>query len=62
MNKTYDQVEWSFLEDMMRRLDFCDAWIDLILWCVKSVSYSIMLNDKKGVDFKPTKGLRQGDP
>lgn len=30
--------------------------------CVSSVSYSIILNGKGRHRFKPTKGIRQGDP
>lgn len=43
MSKTYDRVEWSFLEDIMRRLGFVERWINLIMTCVNTVSYSILI-------------------
>ncbi|KAK3230966.1 hypothetical protein Dsin_002847 [Dipteronia sinensis] len=52
MSKAYDRVEWVFIENMMLRLGFSDSWVNRIMGCVKSVSYSL----------KPTRGLRQGDP
>lgn len=30
-SKVYDQVKWSFLENLMRRMDFCERWIRLIM-------------------------------
>jgi len=31
MSKAYDQVEWAFLEFMMRQMGFPEAWISLIV-------------------------------
>jgi hypothetical protein len=62
MWKAYDWVEWSFLEAMMRALDFEEKWIALIMTCVKSVSYSVLVNGVPYGKIWPSKGLRQGDP
>lgn len=34
----------------------------LIMACVNSVTYSVLVNGKPGQLIKPTRGLRQGDP
>jgi len=44
MSKTYNRVEWPFLEAIMRRMGFMEQWITLIMACVKSISYSILIN------------------
>ncbi|XP_042953063.1 uncharacterized mitochondrial protein AtMg01250-like [Carya illinoinensis] len=36
--------------------------IDLITRCISSVFYSILLNGEPQPFFKPTRGLRKGDP
>ncbi|CAL9019993.1 unnamed protein product, partial [Prunus brigantina] len=62
MNKAYDRVEWNFLEAMMRKLGFADKWVRLIMSLVKSVELALVINGKPGSYFKPTRGIRQGDP
>lgn len=45
----------------MKRIGFGDKWIKLIMLCMKTVSFSIMVNgESKGLVF-PTYVLRQGD-
>ena len=62
MNKAYDQVEWCFLEDLMRKMGFNERWIGLLMICMKIVTNSILVNcETKGV-IQPTRGIRQRDP
>jgi hypothetical protein len=44
MSKAYDRVEWGFLEGMMRTMGFAEKWIRLIMQCVSSVTYSVLVN------------------
>ncbi|XP_062026327.1 uncharacterized protein LOC133742658 [Rosa rugosa] len=62
VNKAYDSVEWDFLHAVLLKLGFHSHWVMLIMNCVKTVSFSVLVNGKPSIFFNPTRGLRQGDP
>jgi len=60
--KSYDSVPWQFLFYMMRRMRFHERWIGWVKGCLTSASISILVNGSPTDEFKPRRGLRQGDP
>lgn len=62
MQKAYDRVEWDFLRDYLLRLGFHSHWVQLIMQCISTPSFSIKMNGEFLPTFHPTRGLRQGDP
>ena len=62
MEKAYDRIEWDFLWQTLEAFGFPSKWILWIKECVSSVSYSVKVNGQPSPWFKPSRGLRQGDP
>ena len=62
MSKVYVKVEWCFLIEIMRKMGFCDNWLNLIHECISMVSYSILVNGKPKGEIFLSRGIRQGDP
>lgn len=55
-------MKWPFLNQILVSLNFPEKFVNWIMTCVSSVSYSILINGKPSPPFLAKKGLRQGDP
>jgi ribonuclease HI len=62
MSKAYDRIEWPFLKEVLNSMGFPQHWISLIMNCVSTVSFSVLLNGGPCQSFLAHRGLRQGDP
>jgi hypothetical protein len=62
MRKAYDRVEWTYLEAIMLKLGFSRAWVTLVMRLVSLVSFSVLFNGAPQEEFRPSRGIRQGDP
>lgn len=60
--KAFDTVNWDFLMDTMMEMNLGHTWCNWIRALLDSVRISILINGTPTKEFKPERGLRQGDP
>lgn len=62
LQKAYDGVNWEFIKVVITNLGFSNTFKKWIMACISSVIYEVIVNGGKSDQFKPSRGLRQGDP
>ena len=61
ISKAYDRVEWHFLQSIMEKMGFPAGWIERVMSCVTTPSFSVLVNGKPYGMIQPSRGICQGD-
>lgn len=61
LQKAYDTISWEFLEEVLIGLNFHPIFVEWVMECITSPSFSIIVNGISHGFFKGKSGLRQGD-
>ena len=61
LENVYDKLEWSFIKDILGKVNLLEKFIQVIMSCVSIVSSSVLFNGGYLEEFCPSGGIRQGD-
>lgn len=62
LEKAFDNVKWSFVDEVLQQMGFGQIWRMWIKGCIEKIPFSILVNGSSCGKFLSEKGLRQGDP
>lgn len=62
LEKAYDKFEWSFIRSMLKRFNFPDILIEIIMSCITMVTTSILFNRGSLEPFEPTRDKTRRPP
>ncbi|KAA3471031.1 reverse transcriptase [Gossypium australe] len=60
MSIAHDKVEWDFVKEVMLNIGFARKWVDLIIKCITTASYTVITSERRGNCFQPTRGQIRG--
>lgn len=62
LSKAFDRLEWDFIANALQRKGFHHHFINLVLSCINSSSFSVNINGQTYGAFNANRGIRQGCP
>lgn len=61
LEKAYDKLQWSFIREMLIRVNLPGDLINIIMSCISMVSTFILFNGEALESIFSFRGIRQGD-
>eukprot|EP00253_Pinus_taeda_P011019 PITA_11019 len=62
LSKAFDSISWDYMQKILTAFGFAPPWIRWVSSLVSSSFFSILINGIPSTTFRPSRGIRQGDP
>lgn len=62
LEKAYDRLSWKCIKETMEDIGLPQRFIQIVMHCISTSTMSVLWNGEALEEFKPTRGIRQGDP
>ena len=60
ISKAFDTVRWSFIENILRAMNYPDLFVTWIMTCISTAAFSVSVNGELEGFFTSCRGIRQG--
>ena len=58
IEKAYDQINWTFVLKVLKRMGFGEKWVGWIEWCISTTTFFVLLNGSPTCFFWSSRELR----
>lgn len=62
LSKAFDSLSWAYIQKILVAFGFAHSWVRWIYNMLSSVFYSVLINGIPSATYRPSRGIRQGDP
>lgn len=62
LSKAFDSLSWIYIQKILNAFGFSPSWVRWIINLLSSLFFSILVNGIPSPTFRPSRGIRQGDP
>lgn len=62
LRKAFDSIRWDFIISALKGINVPEQFLNWIVECISTPSFSVSVNGVSGGYFQSKRGLRQGDP
>lgn len=59
--KAYNSIDWNYVIEMLRNMNFPGKWISWVKECISTATANVLVNGSPSGEFQLERGLRQGD-
>jgi hypothetical protein len=58
ISKVYDRIDWEYLKEVVFKMGFFQQWVRLMMMCIESVDYPVLVNNDMAGPIILGRGLR----
>jgi len=62
LSKAFDSLSWVYIQKILIAFGFAHSWVRWIFNLLSSAFFSVLINGIPSPTYRPTRGIRQGDP
>ena len=62
LSKAFDSISWEYLQKILKAFGFAPLWIRWINNLLSPSFFTILINGIPSPTFRPSRGIKQGDP